>query len=290
MTTAVEEVVDADVVDHPGQTQDLVPRSAGSTELIGGTPAERVGIATHMATALDDVIKRQGMRTKVGKAKVVQADGSEAWVDRYHVNVEGWQTLAAFLGLAVVPVWSRRVMDPVTGKPERVTYTVHETSYPKGKGDGKPFVERDYEIDGYSWEARVECYKDGALLGAGEAMCSRSEGTWKERDDYAVRGMAQTRATSRAIAGAARWIVTLAGYSGTPAEEMAGEDVEPEPMAMLDETSPEAREFKAALGALMGDTSGTTAAAVYKAFKAQHDGIPLAAVELVVAMNKAVTA
>lgn len=65
----------------------------------------------------------------------------------------------------------------------------------------------------------VEVFKDGALIAAGDGMCSRTEETWRDRDDYALRGMAQTRATSRAIAGAAKWIVALAGYSTTPAEE-----------------------------------------------------------------------
>jgi hypothetical protein len=40
--------------------------------------------------------------------------------------------------------------------------------------------------------------------------------------------MAQTRATSKALGSVLRWIVTLSGYSGTPAEEMPTE-TPPEP-------------------------------------------------------------
>ena len=57
-------------------------------------------------------------------------------------------------------------------------------------------------------------------MGAGEAQCSRTEEKWRSDDDFALRGMAQTRATSRAVGATARWIVTLAGYSGTPSEDM----------------------------------------------------------------------
>lgn len=226
---SAEEIGEAEVVpDAPtGVPSTTVVVRQGSTELIhGGTPTEQLEWATSVATALDGVIKKQGMRTKVGRGKVIKSDGTEVWEDRYHVNVEGWQTLATFLGIAAVPVWTRQVIDPTTGRPERVTYEVHEKSYHSKNDGGGLRAERTFTVDGYSWEARVEVYKDGALIGAGEAMCSRSEGTWKERDDYALRGMAQTRATSRAIGAAARWIVTLAGYAATPAEEMPPQPTE----------------------------------------------------------------
>jgi hypothetical protein len=67
---------------------------------------------------------------------------------------------------------------------------------------------------------------DGRIIGAAEAECLRSESTWKSRDDYALRSMAQTRATSKALGSVLRFVVTLAGYSGTPAEEMPGEKQE----------------------------------------------------------------
>lgn len=102
---------------------------------------------------------------------------------RDHVKVEGWTTLGAMLGVTPVCVWTR----------------------PVEKG----------------WEARVEARTlDGRVIGAAEAECLRAESTWKNRDDYAIRSMAQTRATSKALGSVLRFVVTLAGYSGTPAEEM----------------------------------------------------------------------
>jgi hypothetical protein len=105
---------------------------------------------------------------------------------RDHVKVEGWTTLGAMLGVTPVCVWT----------------------HPIEQG----------------WEARVEARTlDGRIIGAAEAECLRSESKWKTRDDYAIRSMAQTRATSKALGSVLRFVVTLAGYSGTPAEEMPGE-------------------------------------------------------------------
>ena len=50
------------------------------------------------------------------------------------------------------------------------------------------------------------------------------EKTWAGRDDYALRSMAQTRATSKAMRQPLGFIITLAGFDATPAEEMAVAD------------------------------------------------------------------
>lgn len=71
------------------------------------------------------------------------------------------------------------------------------------------------------WEARVEARTlAGQVVGAAEAECLRSEKQWKSRDDYALRSMAQTRAVSKALRGPLGFVVTLAGFEATPAEEM----------------------------------------------------------------------
>jgi hypothetical protein len=71
------------------------------------------------------------------------------------------------------------------------------------------------------------------LVGSAEGMCARDEETWNDRSDYALRSMAETRAESRAYRRAVGWLVNLAGYNPTPAEEMGGgpggaTNVEPE--------------------------------------------------------------
>lgn len=105
---------------------------------------------------------------------------------REHVRVEGWTLLGTMLGVFPVCVWTRKLDD--------------------------------------GWEARVEARTlSGAVVGAAEAECLRSESLWKSRDDYAIRSMAQTRATSKALRQPLGFVVSLAGFEATPAEEMGGE-------------------------------------------------------------------
>lgn len=105
-----------------------------------------------------------------------------------HVRVEGWTLLGTLVGVFPVCVWTKPIF-----------------------GDGKPF----------GWEARVEARtRDGAVVGAAEAECLRSEEKWSERDDYQLRSMAQTRATSKALRQPLGFVVSLAGFDPTPAEEM----------------------------------------------------------------------
>jgi hypothetical protein len=109
---------------------------------------------------------------------------------REHLTVEAWRTLAGQLGIVSICEWSRQLED------------------------------------GTGWEARVVARTlDGRIVGAAESMCTRMETTWAKRDEYALRGMAETRATSRALRGPLGQIVVLAGYEPAGAEEVpAGPD------------------------------------------------------------------
>jgi len=105
---------------------------------------------------------------------------------RKHVLVEGWTLLGTMLGVFPVCVWTRKLEN--------------------------------------GWEARVEARtRDGSVVGAAEAECLRSERSWASRDDYALRSMAQTRATSKALRQPLGFVMTMAGFSATPAEEMVNE-------------------------------------------------------------------
>jgi hypothetical protein len=113
---------------------------------------------------------------------------------RKHITVEGWTTLGGMLG--IVPV-------------------VTETRT-NDNGDGIV--------------AHVEARTlDGRVVGAAEGECSRAESKWKNRDPFAIRSMAQTRAISRALRAPLGQIIALAGYETTPAEEMIPVDNAPPP-------------------------------------------------------------
>jgi len=69
--------------------------------------------------------------------------------------------------------------------------------------------------------AHAEVYdQSGNVVGSADGICTRGERAWSKRDDYALSGMAQTRAISRACRQRFGFIVRLAGYNPTPAEEM----------------------------------------------------------------------
>lgn len=100
-----------------------------------------------------------------------------------YVRCEGWTLLGTMLGIFPVNVWTRELPD--------------------------------------GWEARVEARTmAGTVVGAAEAQCTKAEKMWSSREPYALRSMAQTRATSKALRMPLGFVVTLAGFEATPAEEM----------------------------------------------------------------------
>lgn len=168
-------------------------------------PIEIIEKATRVANALKAVIVQQGLFKAIN--------------GREHVLVEGWTTLGSMLGVVPVATWSRP-MDLVT------KYDVEVIHYEWVNGRKREKGRSHYTVEGHDWEARVEARTmDGRTIGGAEAMCSRNEHTWSKRDDYALRSMAQTRAVSKALRGPLGFIVALAGYATTPAEEMPIDDM-----------------------------------------------------------------
>ena len=134
-----------------------------------------------------------------------------------HVFVEGWTLLGSMLGVFAEVEWSRPIEN--------------------------------------GWESRaVSRTLAGRTVGAAESMCSRSESKWKSSDDYAIRSMAQTRAVSKALRLPLGFIMELAGYSATPAEEMvaieqsgAGRKTKPESGPVPAPAGPSLDQIKARL-------------------------------------------
>lgn len=79
------------------------------------------------------------------------------------------------------------------------------------------------EIQGF--EARAVAIRgDGSEISAAEAMCMNDEANWKSKPLFQLRSMAQTRASAKALRNVLAWVVVLAGYKPTPAEEMTGQE------------------------------------------------------------------
>lgn len=194
----------------PRVSEELVPIAPTAGLVVAGeTPAEVITKATAVADALKSLIDQQEMAVDVGGRKK-------------HVEVGAWQACGTMLGalggqpLHAETVWSRIAREP-DGQPVKREYHVKEFHSKKAGGG----LKREFDVEGYDWEARVEIRTPaGVVVGAAEALCSRAESTWATRPDPAVKSMAETRAESRAYRRAIGWIVNIAGYSATPAEEM----------------------------------------------------------------------
>lgn len=104
-----------------------------------------------------------------------------------YVRVEGWTTLAALLG--------------VIAREDRV---------------------EALEDGGYLATVSLVRMNDGAVISTASAECGMDEDRWAKMPRYARRSMAVTRATGKAARLAFSWIMALAGFQPTPAEEMDG--------------------------------------------------------------------
>ena len=184
------EIIEGEIVDEQHETLPAV-RDTQSPTLFGtDDPVKVIEGATRIATPLAGLVRKQGLSVNIQ--------------GREHVKVEGWTLLGSMLGVFPVVVWTRKMEN--------------------------------------GWEARVEARtRDGAVIGAAEAECTRDENQWSleptgrngnklpARDDYALRSMAQTRATSKALRMPLGFVMELAGFAATPAEEMTsdGRDADP---------------------------------------------------------------
>jgi hypothetical protein len=78
------------------------------------------------------------------------------------------------------------------------------------------------EVQGFEARAVSILVLTGEEISAAEAMCLNDEVNWKNRPLFMLRSMAQTRACAKTLRNVLAWVVVLAGYKPTPAEEMEG--------------------------------------------------------------------
>jgi len=110
-----------------------------------------------------------------------------------YLEFEDWQTIARFFNTTVG-----------TEKTEKLTD-------PSGK-----FL-------GYSATSVV--YNNmGNKIGGAEASCLVDEKNWASKPEFQLKSMAQTRACSKALRNIFGWVVVLAGFKATPAEELNDRD------------------------------------------------------------------
>lgn len=174
----------------------LTPIEGGLTLL--GNPKQMLRQAQEVADVLMSVVKQQELSMKIGKSE--------------HIYVTAWQFLAHFYGISAKIVEVEPVVDELTG------------------------------AAGFKARAEALLISSGQVISAGEAMCLNNEDNWSMRPKYEYRNgqreqtgevrvpsfqlssMAQTRAIGKVLSNVLRFVVALAGYDTTPAEEMVGDE------------------------------------------------------------------
>ena len=146
----------------------------------------KVGVATNVANTLAPLVREQGLTVKGLNNKNKEAE---------YVMVEGWEVLGTFLG--IVPVTT--IIDEIKNKHgHTVGYKARATLYQN------PIIQND-EIMG------------GTVIARAEAQADK---TGFQKDMFAIASMAQTRALGKAYRMGLSWIMKMAGFEGTFAEDM----------------------------------------------------------------------
>lgn len=204
----------------------IVPEETTSAPAVslfaGATPEDVIAAASDVATRFSDIVKRQRLYQRIS--------------GRDHVLIEGWQTVGSMVGVFAIKDQGVRELpwpeiaslgssppDPGREPPrsaptwadwkeahDALTRWQHHRDLLTARSEGLTF----------GFTASFHAVKDGRVIGWGEGHTDRTEPSKVLDANYALRSMAQTRGQSRALAAPLRFIVKLAGYATTPADEM----------------------------------------------------------------------
>lgn len=140
-------------------------------------------------TAVINISSPKAMATFAKELKqfVVDSNLYTGISNKNYVHVEGWQFAGASMGI-----------------------------FPIIKSLDNQSSENEIK---YRAEVELVRLSDSTVVGYGIAICSNKEKKKRDFDEYAIASMAQTRATGKAFRMTIGWVMKLAGYEATPAEE-----------------------------------------------------------------------
>lgn len=148
----------------------------------------KIGVATNVANCLKNLVISQGLVVTGLNPKQPEAE---------YVTVEGWEVLGTMLG--IVPD-TKIVEEMKNDKGRTIGFKARATLYQN------PIINHG-EIVG------------GTVLSTAEAYCTRDD---FQKKFFSMASMAQTRALGKAYRMALSWIVKMAGFEATYAEDMEG--------------------------------------------------------------------
>jgi len=173
--------VDPRLVENKIEEKKVIPEKKAEIE-----KPQEVALGTTKKIVLkpsSEIVKNAGRTAKILRDVVEKCKLYNDIAGKKYVRVEGWETLGALL-------YCKAVVTEI----------------------------EEYRT-GYRATAEIRNFED-KVLSRGVAICLRDEKNWKDKDDYALMSMAQTRAVGKAYRLGFSWILSLAGYEPTPAEEM----------------------------------------------------------------------
>jgi hypothetical protein len=264
----------------------------------GATAGEIITVAADVARQFSDVVRDRRMFKRIG--------------DSDHIQIEAWQTIGALTGVVAdegevteLP-WPQ--IGPLGAEPPAPPREPRDREAPAWREwKTADTIRRHWELHAalldaqalgraYGFKAAFRAAKHGAGVGWGEGRCTRGEASKVAQEDYALSSMAQTRAQSRALGAPLKFVVKLAGYETTPAEELDGAAPSPAPAAAASAPA-------APWGPLADDAQEhAAAAAVHKIaphveaerfvllLGAGFDGVPVAAVKALTGLAKYIAA
>lgn len=148
----------------------------------------KIVVATNVANCLKNLVVSQGLVVTGLNPKQPEAE---------YVTVEGWEVLGTMLG--IVPD-TKIVEEMKNDKGRTIGFKARATLYQN------PVID-DGKIVG------------GTVLSTAEAYCTRDD---FQKKFFSMASMAQTRALGKAYRMALSWIVKMAGFEATYAEDMEG--------------------------------------------------------------------
>ncbi|MEM2772606.1 MAG: hypothetical protein QXR88_02040 [Candidatus Pacearchaeota archaeon] len=183
-------------------------KSIISLESIIGSGEKAIAVASKVANLLKDIVEKQKLYENIAGKK--------------YVRVDGWVTLGSMLGL-----FADVIRCDVEKSVKRVFLvkrkigdreTTLKTTLPLENDEILDIYEKTY-IKSIA-EVQLKHLKTGNILGKAIAYCTNEEKGKEDFDEFKIASLAQTRATGKAFRLLVSWIMSLAGYEPTPAEEI----------------------------------------------------------------------
>ena len=178
-----DEEITSDVPTVQEQTQNLPDYAILNPEI---PMTSKVQVATNVANCLKDLVVSQNLVVTGLNPKQPDAE---------YVTVEGWEVLGTMLG--IVPD-TKIVEEMKNDKGRTIGFKARATLYQNPQLD-------DGKIVG------------GTVLSTAEAYCTKDD---FQKKFFSMASMAQTRALGKAYRMGLSWIMKMAGFEGTFAEDM----------------------------------------------------------------------